>query len=51
MGGTFEVVPRQITQLFTISSIQQNYVIPVIYGILQNKRNSTHVKLFETIRT
>ena len=47
--GTFSVVPGQFFQLYTIHCEKDGYIIPCLYGLLTNKRETTYRKLFRTL--
>jgi hypothetical protein len=50
MDGTFEVVPKQYHQLFTIGYIEAYHVFPVIFGFLKDKHKETYSKFFNTVK-
>ncbi len=43
IDGTFGVSPSRFCQVYTIGIIRSHHVIPIIYGILKNKRQETYV--------
>lgn len=51
VDGTFQVVPKPWFQLFTISYIVNNQIMPSIFVILKNKKQSTYEKMFFIIKT
>ena len=50
VDGTFKVVPRPYTQLYTISFIKSVHVFPVIYCVLKNKREETYNSLWKILK-
>lgn len=49
VDGTFQVVPKPWFQLFTISYIINNQLIPSVFIILKNKRQSTYERMYNII--
>ena len=47
--GTFKVVPNQLFQLYTIHCEKDGFVIPSIYALLKNKRETTYDRLFKKL--
>ena len=43
IDGTFGVSPSRFCQVYTIGIIRSHHVIPIVYGILKNKRQETYV--------
>lgn len=50
VDGTFKTVPVLFSQLFTIHGEVNGRFFPLIYALLQNKREETYIKLFEKVR-
>ena len=49
VDGTFDVVPRPFYQLYSISYIENNHVVPCIFALLKRKTQETYTRLFETV--
>lgn len=49
VDGTFKVAPELFLQLFTIHALVDNRSIPLIYVLLQDKREETYVRVFEKL--
>ena len=47
--GTFNVVPGQLYQLFTIHALANSYMLPCVYALLPNKRQDTYTALFHAL--
>lgn len=47
---TFNVVPKQFKQLLTIHCIINGYVIPLLYALLNNKKEKTYLKILEVLK-
>ena len=47
--GIFKVVPSQFFQLYTIHCEKDGYIIPCLYTLLTNKRETTYDKLFKKL--
>ena len=50
MDGTFKVVPRIYSQLFTIHGLYRGFCIPLVYCLLPDKRRETYYEVFDTLR-
>lgn len=55
--GTFKIVPKPFSQLYTIHAVLNNEsesrrtIVPIIYALLPNKLESTYIRLFEELKT
>jgi hypothetical protein len=49
IDGTFSVSPSGYTQVFTISTLQNHYAIPIVYSVLKDKSRRTHDKFLEIV--
>jgi hypothetical protein len=49
-NGTFEVVPPLFEQLYTIHGVKHNNVIPSVFILMPNRRESTYERVFEAIK-
>ena len=47
--GTLKVVPSQFYQLYTIHCEKDGYIIPCLYTLLTNKRETTYDELFKKL--
>ena len=50
IDGTFKTCPLLHTQLFTIHGLHRNFVVPLIFVLLSDKRSATYYKLFDTVK-
>jgi hypothetical protein len=50
VDGTFVLAPPLFTQIFVILSRRGDFVFPVLFTLLPNKRKETYVKLFRLLR-
>ena len=50
VDGTFDVAPSLFTQLFTIQANVNGKVLPLIYSLIPNKKESSYVKLFKMVK-
>lgn len=48
--GTFKVVPELFFQLYTIHALTEDIVIPCVYALLPDKKESTYNKLLSEVR-
>ena len=48
--GTFKTVPSMFEQLYTIHSVKNGLTIPLIFGLLPNKKEQTYVKFLRQIK-
>jgi hypothetical protein len=48
--GTFKVVPPLFEQLYTIHGVKHNNVIPSVFILMLNRRESTYERVFEAIK-
>lgn len=51
VDGTFQVVPKPWFQLFTISYLSNNQVVPSIFVILKNKKQSTYERMYNILKS
>jgi len=51
MDGTFTLAPPLFSQVFVILAKRAEYVFPVMYALLPNKRQETYDNLFGLIKT
>ena len=51
MDGTFTLAPPLLSQVFVILAKRAEYVFPVMYALLPNKRQETYDNLFGLIKT
>jgi len=51
IDGTFTLAPPLFSQIFVIFAKRAEYVFPVMYAVLPNKRQETYDGLFELIKT
>ncbi|CAG4985916.1 unnamed protein product [Parnassius apollo] len=49
VDGTFKVAPQLFLQIFTIHALVDNRSIPLIYVLLQDKREETYVRVFQKL--
>ncbi|CAK1591269.1 unnamed protein product [Parnassius mnemosyne] len=49
VDGTFKVAPQLFLQVFTIHALVDNRSIPLIYVLLQDKREETYVRVFQKL--
>ncbi|CAG4997174.1 unnamed protein product [Parnassius apollo] len=49
VDGTFKVAPQLFLQVFTIHELVDNCSIPLIYVLLQDKREETYVRVFQKL--
>ena len=50
MDGTFKVVPRIYSHLFTIHGLYRGFCIPLVHCLLPDKRRETYYEVFDTLR-
>ena len=51
MDGTFRVVPRLFSQMYTLHASFRNQVMPLLYFLLPNKEKNTYSRVFTLIST
>jgi hypothetical protein len=49
IDGTFKVSPQLFLQVFTIHALVDKSAVPLIYALLQDKREVTYIRVFEKI--
>lgn len=49
VDGTFDIVPNIFSQLFSIHCIKNTKIIPLVYALLPNKKQTTYIKLLTKI--
>lgn len=50
MDGTFSSVPRIYQQLFTISALFDNRLLPLVYVLMSRKTMSAYVRVFKALK-
>ena len=48
--GTFKVSPLLYTQLYTVHAVVHGAVVPMVYAMLPEKKESTYQRVFQVLR-
>ncbi len=51
VDGTFKTAPSLFHQLYSIHGVQFNSVIPSVFGLLPDKRESTYERFFDAVKS
>ncbi|XP_029645758.1 uncharacterized protein LOC115219713 [Octopus sinensis] len=51
MDGSFKTVPVIFDQLYTIQGLKNGFCLPLIFGLLPNRKEETYIKFVKTVKT
>uniref|UniRef100_A0A183BM25 MULE domain-containing protein n=1 Tax=Globodera pallida TaxID=36090 RepID=A0A183BM25_GLOPA len=50
VDGTFSIAPTMFSQVFVVLARREDWVFPVLYGLLTSKSKETYTKFFQMVR-